>query len=103
MPNDESDSSGGGPGTYYEFEYHGSVQKYFRRNRQFAERWESLTESLSESPYAASNVTHLKGPLHCSYRKQIGDYRVIYDVDDTAMVIRVYEAGRRGGMYRQRG
>ncbi len=53
---------------------------------------------LAENPYARNNnVKRLAGTD--SYRLRIGDYRVIYQVDDDTIIITVLNIGPRGGVY----
>jgi mRNA interferase RelE/StbE len=36
------------------------------------------------------------------YRVRVGDYRVIYSVDDAARIVAVEKVGHRGDVYRRR-
>lgn len=50
------------------------------------------------SPYAPNNnLTKLQG--HDGYRLRIGDWRVIYELQDDRLVMLVLEVGPRGGIY----
>ncbi|MEN9316549.1 MAG: hypothetical protein RIS35_2942 [Pseudomonadota bacterium] len=54
-------------------------------------------EDLARDPYSAANVRQLVG--RPGYRLRVGDWRVIYDVDDGRLVVRVLRIGPRGGVY----
>jgi mRNA interferase RelE/StbE len=59
----------------------------------------SKVEALAESPYAPNNnVKALKGQGR-SYRLRIGDWRVIYTLQDNELVILVIKVGPRGEIY----
>jgi mRNA interferase RelE/StbE len=53
---------------------------------------------VAVSPYAPNNnLTKLQG--HDGYRLRVGDWRVIYELQDDRLVMLVLEVGRRGGIY----
>ena len=52
---------------------------------------------MAESPRGAANVKALVGRE--GYRLRIGDYRVLYLLDDAAELIRVTTVGHRGHIY----
>jgi mRNA interferase RelE/StbE len=54
---------------------------------------------LAENPYAPNNnVTKLQGRE--GYRLRVGDWRVIYELQDERLVMLVLELGTRGGIYK---
>ncbi len=57
-------------------------------------------ESLSKNPRPIGSVK-LTGS-ECTYRVRIGDYRVIYDVLDRAVVVLVLKIAHRRDVYRRR-
>jgi mRNA interferase RelE/StbE len=53
---------------------------------------------VAVSPYAPNNnLTKLQG--HDGYRLRVGDWRVIYELQDDRLVMLVVEVGPRGGIY----
>lgn len=53
---------------------------------------------LAEDPYAENNnVKRLKG--HDAYRLRVGDYRVIYELEDNILVIQIVDIGHRKEVY----
>jgi mRNA interferase RelE/StbE len=54
---------------------------------------------LAEDPYARNpNVARLQG--RPGYRLRVGDWRVIYDIEDDRLIIFVLKIAARGGVYR---
>lgn len=54
---------------------------------------------LAENPYAPNqNVTNLQNRL--GYRLRVGNWRIIYDVEDEQLIIRVIKIASRGDIYR---
>ena len=52
---------------------------------------------LEESPRPVG-VTKLQG--QASYRLRVGDYRVLYTIDDTDRLVTIYAVGHRREVYR---
>lgn len=46
------------------------------------------------------NVEKLSGVE--GWRIRVGDYRIVYRIDDTARVVTITRIGQRGGVYRRR-
>lgn len=50
------------------------------------------------NPYAPNNnLTKLQG--RSGYRLRVGDWRIIYQLEDERLVMLVLEVGPRGGIY----
>jgi mRNA interferase RelE/StbE len=55
-------------------------------------------EEVAMNPYSPNNnLTKLQGRR--GYRLRIGDWRVIYELEDERLVMLVLEVGQRGGIY----
>ena len=55
-------------------------------------------KEVAADPYAPnSNLTKLQG--RDGYRLRVGDWRVIYELQDDRLVMLVLEVGPRGGIY----
>jgi mRNA interferase RelE/StbE len=53
---------------------------------------------VAANPYAPNNnLTKLQGRE--AYRLRVGDWRVIYELQDSRLVMLVVEVGPRGGIY----
>jgi len=56
-------------------------------------------DQLAQDPYARNpNLTKLQG--RSGYRLRVGDWRVIYEVEDDRLVILVLKIAPRGEVYR---
>lgn len=66
-------------------------------DRQIAERIKVATEALRDDP-RPSGAKMLTGS-HGLWRIRIGDYRVVYMVDDQRRIVRVAAAGHRRDVY----
>ena len=56
-------------------------------------------DQLAEDPYARNpNLTRLQG--RPGYRLRVGDWRVIYELEDDRLVILVLKIAPRGEVYR---
>ena len=57
-------------------------------------------ERLRENPYEHPNIKQLKGPLAGHFRYRIGDWRVIYQVDEQRREVTVLLIVHRSKAYR---
>ncbi len=62
-----------------------------------ADRIREVIAGLAEDPRPAIASRKLKGRE--GYRLRVGDYRVIYDVDDDEEIVNVLDVGHRQGIY----
>ena len=62
------------------------------------ERISNAIEQLSENPRPVGSIK-LKGEKEYLWRIRVGDYRVIYLIDDTIRVIDVRKIGNRRDIY----
>jgi mRNA interferase RelE/StbE len=77
-----------------------TVQKRLMRiPRPLADRILSKLEALAADPYSPShNVKKLVNRK--GYRLRVGDWRVIFDINDGHLMIFVMELDTRGGVYK---
>jgi len=57
-----------------------------------------LIDSLTENPYP-SGCKKLSGSDH-TYRVRHGDYRIVYSVFETSLIIQIVKVGHRKHVYR---
>lgn len=55
---------------------------------------------LKDNPYTTSHVKKLQGHDHY-YRKRVGDYRIIYSVQNNKLIVSILKVDSRGGAYKK--
>ena len=63
-------------------------------SKSAAERIDTAIVALSEDP-RPTGVKMLRGKLKPGWRVRVGDYRVLYRIDDRAGDVRIFEIGHR--------
>jgi mRNA interferase RelE/StbE len=81
-----------------EFERH-AIKDLRRLPRTDRERIMAAIETLGEEP-RPSDVTKLSGSRGSIYRIRVGDYRVLYKIEDDTLMIYVVRVGDRKDIYR---
>jgi mRNA interferase RelE/StbE len=66
-------------------------------DRQIAERIKAATEALQDDPRPPGSKMLIGA--HGVWRIRIGDYRVVYTIDDQRRIVRVAAAGHRRDVY----
>lgn len=65
---------------------------------KLANRIVTKLEEVARNPYGQhNNVTKLQG--RGGYRLRVGDWRVIYELQDNRLILFAVEIGSRGGIY----
>jgi len=83
----------------YELVFRPAALRSLRKlDRPVAERIKAAAEALRDDPRPAG-AKMLTG-AHGLLRIRVGDYRVLYTVDDERHVVRIADAGHRGDIYR---
>jgi mRNA interferase RelE/StbE len=83
----------------YTLEYTNTYRKSFKKlGRAEQVRIADKVNALAADPKAASNVTPLQG--RAGYRMRVGGYRVIFDMEESKLVILLLEVGKRGDIYK---
>lgn len=78
--------------------YTAAALKALRRMpRNVAELIRQKVQDVAADPTTARNVKKLKG--RDGYRLRVGDWRVVYDIEDGVLVLIVIDVGPRGGIY----
>ena len=83
----------------YEILFSKQADKTLRKmSRNMATLIREKLDRLALDPYAKhNNATKLKNLP--AYRLRIGDWRVIYEINDDKLIILVLKIGPRGGIY----
>ena len=77
-----------------------AARRLFRMPRNIACRIRDKVETMSENPYKQiPNATQLRGRKN-SFRLRVGDWRVVYVIDDENKVLLVAKIEKRGQVYR---
>ena len=84
----------------YRVRYRSSAVKILRRMpSNVVKTVVGKINQLAENPYAPNNnITRLTG--ESGYRLRVGDWHVLYEIDDDTLVIEIIKIGPRGGVYR---
>lgn len=83
----------------YSVSYSRSAAKSFRSfHPQVQRRLKVAIENLASDPYPPGSIKIVGG--EGERRVRVGDYRIIYDVDDGHLVVLVLSLGHRREIYR---
>jgi len=84
----------------YRLEIRPSVEKTLRKIRdpQLQRRLDAAFEKLSESP-RRQGAEKMSG-FDNRYRFRVGDYRIVYEIHDTVLLVLILAIGDRKGIYR---
>jgi mRNA interferase RelE/StbE len=76
-----------------------AIKSLRKMPRNLAELLRAKLEMIAMDPYAShTNVTKLQN--RPGYRLRVGDWRVIYEIQDDELIILVIKVGPRGDIYR---
>ena len=76
-----------------------SLRTLGRTDRRSKERIAKAIEQMAADPFAG-DVRPLEGETD-TYRRRIGDWRLLFRVDPEAKTVTVYRVGPRGDVYRR--
>lgn len=84
----------------YEVLLHPDAQKvYLNADKALAKKIARCLQQLEQTPLSHPNIKALKGDYTGYYRYRIGDYRVIYSIDDELMQVFVVAIAHRSDAY----
>jgi mRNA interferase RelE/StbE len=72
---------------------------YGKAEKPLARKLARCFEQLEHEPSHHSNVKPLRGNLAGCYRYRVGDYRVIYRIDDSQQMVHVLKIAHRSEVY----
>ena len=72
---------------------------YRNADRPLAAKLARCFDQLERDPRATNNSTQLSGKKPSTWRFRVGDWRVIYSIDDVAEVVTVTKIGHRSSVY----
>jgi mRNA interferase RelE/StbE len=84
----------------YEVLLHPDAEKFYvNANKALAKKIARCLQQLEQTPRSHPNIKALKGDLAGYYRYRIGDYRVVYSVEDELVRVLVITIAHRGEVY----
>lgn len=84
----------------YKVEFTKGARKMLKKlSPELQDRIQSKIDDLAIEP-RPDGVKKLKGEEN-SYRIRVGDYRIIYEIYDDILVVKVVEVGHRSEIYKQ--
>ncbi|MFB2919019.1 type II toxin-antitoxin system RelE family toxin [Aerosakkonema funiforme] len=84
----------------YEVLLHPDAQNvYANAEKALAKKIARCLQQLEQNPRSHSNIKALKGDLAGLYRYRIGDYRVIYSIEDEVVRVFVVAIAHRSEAY----
>lgn len=84
----------------YRVELSLEAEKAYRKaNTALAKKLANCLGKLEESPRFHPNIKALKGDYSGYYRYRVGDYRVVYSVDNRAKIVNIIVIAHRSKVY----
>ena len=84
----------------YEILRHPDAQKvYAKADKALAKKIAKCLQQLEQDPRSHPNIKVLKGEYSSLYRYRIGDYRIIYSVEDEIVQVFVVAIAHRSKAY----
>jgi mRNA interferase RelE/StbE len=88
-------------GVMYELLLSRSAARFYEKaDAQLARRLNRCFEQLMQNPYEHPNIKRLSGPLSGYYRYRLGDWRIVFQVDEAGNTIIVAIIAHRSQAYR---
>ena len=85
----------------YQVEWKNSAKKELKKlDKQVIPRILQAVENLADDPYALGSKKLVGSDS--IYRVRVGDYRIIYNVEFSVLIIEIIKVGHRGQVYRQK-
>jgi mRNA interferase RelE/StbE len=84
----------------YRVELNQRSQRFFNHaDASLQRRLDRCFRQLAREPHRHPNIKRLSGPLSGLFRYRVGDYRVIYRIDEPARRVDVVEIANRRDVY----
>lgn len=85
----------------YQIEFSKRAEKQFEAlAQQIQNRLQPQIDALAHDP-RPSGIKKLEG-IENQYRLRVGDYRIVYEIQDTSLLIILVRIGHRSDIYRKR-
>lgn len=77
------------------------AEKYIKKlDNPTQKRLLNVMIELAENPFSDMSVARMKGYTN-TFRKRVGSYRIIFEIDQGNLVILVLKVGSRGDIYKK--
>ena len=73
--------------------------KALRLQQRFDKAKKTIYSMLKDNPYYGNNIKKLKGNYAGLYRYRLGDYRLIYSIDEEEQIVFMLHAVQRKDAY----
>ena len=84
----------------FEISLSNNATKFYQQaDEKLSTNLNNAFDELSLNPYFGNNIKKLKGKLFGLYRYRLGNYRIVYSVEETIKVIAVIWIGKRKDAY----
>lgn len=84
----------------FEIVFHREAAKAFHEfPSTIRKRIEAAIEALQENPTFGKDIRKPKGEFAGLYRLRVGEYRIIYHVDEKRKIVTIEAIGTRGEVY----
>ena len=85
----------------YKIEWKQSAKKELKKlDKQIIPRILQAVENLAENPYSSGSKKLIGSDS--IYRIRVGDYRIVYNIKSSVLVIEIIKVGHRREIYRQK-
>ncbi|RCJ18306.1 plasmid stabilization protein [Nostoc minutum NIES-26] len=76
------------------------AQKFYEQvDASLAERLNRCFDQLRENPYEHPNIKRLKGSFAGLFRYRVGDWRIVYQIDEAQLIITILLIAHRSDVY----
>ena len=76
-----------------------ATKVYRKANTALAKKLARCFERIEESPRFHPNIKALKGDYSGYYRYRVGDYRVVYSIDESTKIVNIIVIAHRSRVY----
>jgi len=84
----------------YKIELSQEAQRFYERcDKPIAKKLARCFQSLEKDPRQSNNVKPLKGKFAGAYRYRLGELRVVYTINDSAVTVFVITIAKRSDVY----
>ena len=84
----------------YKILLHNKVAKEYKKlDKEAIARINKAIDALKENPFYGKDIKRLRGELKGKYRLRVGEYRIIYRIEEEDKVVILEDLKLRGRVY----